>query len=103
MSLIAAVLLAVTPPHAVTHVCAAKHGEQYVRCAESGGNPRYQHDGVPHPGPSSASGAYGLLSATRRRYGKGCASDRCIAERYVADRFGTWAAAERFHRARGWY
>ena len=86
------------PPPATARIlpqCAHKHGRAYVVCAETGGNPRYMRDGVPHPGPSSATGPYGLLAATRRAYG--------TADRYMTARYGTWVRAERHHRANGWW
>ena len=87
--------------HAAPRVCRSRHGESYIRCAETGGQRRYAHDGAAHPGPSSASGAYGLLSSTRRAYGPG--TDREIATRYMRARYHSWAAAERAHRAKAWW
>lgn len=89
--------------HAAPAQCAGRQGEQYIVCAETGGDPRFMRDGAPHPGPSSASGAYGLLSSTRVQFGKGCATDRCIAERYAFQRYGGWQQAARFHRNHGWW
>ena len=75
--------------------CHAKHGQQYIICAETGGNVSAYSRNQPHPGPSSARGLYGLLDATRRTYG--------TAENYMKHRYGSWAKAEAFHRRHGWW
>ena len=93
--------LCATPAHAAPRPCRSRHGEAYIRCTETGGQARYMRDRAPHPGRSSASGPYGLLSSTRRAYGPG--TDREIATRYVMSRFGSWSAAEQFHRRHNWY
>lgn len=84
--------------------CGRYAGEAYIRCVESAGNqPRYLRDRAPHPGPSSASGPYGLLDGTRRDYRCGHVSDRECATRYMKSRYGSWAAAARAHRRKGWW
>ena len=75
--------------------CNHKHGRQYVICAETGNNPNKYANGKPHPGPSSASGLYGLLSSTRRVYG--------TADNYMLKRYGSWSKAEMFHRHHNWW
>ena len=75
--------------------CRAKHGRQYIICAETGNNVAAYSNNQPHPGPSSASGLYGLLASTRRTYGN--------ADNYMEKRYGSWAKAEAFHRHHGWW
>ena len=75
--------------------CRHEHNRQYIICAETGGNINAYSHGEPHPGPSSASGLYGLLTSTRKQYG--------TAENYMEHRYGSWKKAEVFHRRNGWW
>lgn len=82
--------------------CGRYHGRAFIVCRESG--PRHMPNGLPagtpHPGPSSASGPCGMLAATRARYG---GDSLAACARYMRDRYGSWSAAERHHRAHGWW
>lgn len=102
-AVIVATLHAPTAATAAPRTCRHLDAEAFIRCAETGGQARYAPDRTPHPGKSSASGAYGLLSSTRRIYGAGCTTDRCIAAKYVEQRYGGWVQAAHHHRRRGWY
>ena len=80
--------------------CHNYSGEQYIICTES--NFEYS-DREPHPGPSSASGPYGLLNGTRRDFHCSNKTDRECATDYMLSRYGSWSAAENFHRKhRSW-
>lgn len=96
---IAAIGLLTTPAiaHAesIATTCDPLHGAAYIRCRETGNNPAKYANGQPHPGPSSASGQYGLLDSTRRIYG--------TATNYMQQRYGSWVTAEAHERRYGWW
>lgn len=103
-----ALWLPMSPSMAAGSGCGKYTGKNYVICKES----RFSYDdGEDHPGPSSASGPYGLLDGTRSAYRKDargnvvCAysDDDCIAENYVRRRYGSWEAAASFHRRNNWW
>lgn len=96
-------LVTIHMPHAAArpHGCGRYHGRAYIVCAESGGHmPNGLPAGRSHPGPSSASGPCGMLAQSRRAYG---GDTLAACTRYMLDRYGSWARAERFHRAHGWW
>ena len=82
--------------------CGGFSGRAYVVCKESGleNMPEGLAPGTPHAGPSTATGPCGMLRATREAYG-GDGIGACT--RYMQDRYGSWARAERFHRRRGFW
>lgn len=79
----------------------ASRGEAYIIRRETGGQAKYKRDRTPHPGPSSASGPYGLLAGTRSDYHCGNVSDRECATRYMLKRYGSWEKAAAYHRRIG--
>jgi len=77
----------------------------WIIAHESGGNPRAQNP------TSSASGLYQFIDGTWRSLGgstahakdASVAEQNAIADRYVAQRYGSWEGAKAFWISHGWY
>lgn len=77
----------------------------WIIAHESGGNPRAQNP------TSSASGLYQFIDGTWRSLGgstahakdASVAEQNAIADRYVAQRYGSWEGAKAFWQSHGWY
>jgi hypothetical protein len=76
--------------------CAPYSGARFIFCAESNGN---LNIGL-HGSESSAYGPCGILAGTAKWVG---GYNWAACTRYMSKRYGSWSAAEAFHRRKNWW